>query len=158
MSESNNKLSQLIESTRQDAQAQLARTQALASRTPPQARGKQIFTLLLVAVFAAVLLYQFPRFSEPYTWPDPANNPALAEADLIEVVGLIEAYRISQGQYPAALSQLALPEGLAAIVASTVPLYRPSEGSYTLEWTLPPWRAAYDSQSGKVSVEPAGKQ
>ena len=157
MSDSNNKLNQLIESTRQDAQAQQIRADALANRSTPQPRGKQIFTMVLAAAFAMVLLYQFPRFSEPYMWPDPATNPAAAEADLIELVGLIETYRISQGQYPSAISQIGLPEGLAATIAASALTYRPTDKAYTLAWTLPNWRASYDSQTEKASVEPLDK-
>lgn len=157
MSAPNNDLNQLIDSTRQDAQAQQARAQALSEQRAAPPRGKQIFALVLVAICAAVLFQQYPRFSEPYTWPDPATNSAAAEAELVELVGWIEAYRLSQGQYPAVLSQMNLPETLATLVASTSPQYRPAEKSYTLDWTLPHWRATYDSQTEKVSVEPVDK-
>ncbi|TSA12666.1 MAG: hypothetical protein D4R79_07195 [Comamonadaceae bacterium] len=158
MSDSNNKLNQVIEAARQDAQAQQVRADALAKRPTPQPRGKQIFTMLLLAAFAMVLLYQFPRFSEPYTWPDPASNPTAAEADLIAVVGLIEAYRISQGKYPVVLSQVAIPQGLAALISESALRYMPSEQAYTLDWTLPNWHATYDSQTEKLSVQPVGKK
>jgi hypothetical protein len=158
MSDSNNKLNELIESARQDVQAQQVRADAMAKRPTPQPRGKQIFTMVLVAAFAMVLWYQFPRFSEPYTWPDPASNPTAAEADLIAVVGLIEAYRISQGKYPEVLSQVAIPEGLAALISEWALQYRPSEQAYTLDWTLPNWHATYDSQTEKLSVQPVDKK
>lgn len=157
MSSPDNNLNQLIQSTQQDAQAQQRKLEVLASQPAPQLRGKQIFTALLMAVFAVVLVVQFPRFSEPFTWPDPASTPGAAEADLIEVVSLIEIYRLSQGQYPAVLSQLALPVGLAAQVAEFPPAYRPGETGYTLEWTLPHWRTSFDSQTQKLSVTPKSK-
>lgn len=158
MSDSNNKLNQVIEAARQDAQAQQAKVDAQISKVVTPPRGKQIFTMLLLAALAMVLLYQFPRFSEPYTWPDPASNPTAAEADLIAVVGLIEAYRISQGKYPVVLSQVAVPEGLAALISESALQYMPSEQAYTLDWTLPNWHATYDSQTEKLSVQPVGKK
>lgn len=133
MSAPNNDLNQLIDSTRQDAQAQAAEAQALQDQPALAPRGKQMATAALLAAFAAVLFHQYPRFTEPYIWPDPATSSAAAEADLIEVVSGIEAYRISQGQYPAVLSQVALPEGLAARVSSTLLQYRPGEKSFTLD-------------------------
>ena len=158
MSEPSNNLNQLIQSTQQDAQAQQRKMEALASQPAPKPRGKQILTAVLMAVFAVVLVVQFPRFSEPFTWPDPANNPSAAEADLVEVISLIEIYRLSQGKYPAVLSQLTLPAGLAGLLAESPLTYRPSETGYTLAWTLPHWQANYDSVSEKISVTPLGKR
>ncbi len=157
MNDSNN-LDQLIESARQDTQAQQSKADAQLNKVASQPRGKQILTALLMAVFAVVLFTQYPRFTEPYAWPDPATNPSAAEGELIAVVGLIEAYRISQGQYPAVLSQVAIPEGLASLIAESVLVYRPGEQAYTLDWTLPHWHANYDSLTEKVSVEPLGKR
>jgi thiamine kinase-like enzyme len=157
MNDSNNDLSDLIESAHQDAQAQQDRAKERLNHAASQPRGKQIFTAVLMTVFAVVLFTQYPRFSEPYTWPDPATSSSAAEGELITVVGLIEAYRISQGQYPAVLSQVAFPEGLTALMAESVLVYRPAEQSYTLDWTLPHWTASYDSQTAKVSVVAAGK-
>ena len=157
MSTPNNDLNQLIDATRQDAQAQQAKAQAALDQPARVTRGKQIMAAMLMAALGTVLFHQYPRFSEPYTWPDPATSTSAAEADLVEVVSAIELYRITQGQYPAVLSQIHLPEGLAARVSSTPPQYRPAENAYTLEWTLPHWRASYDSQTEKVSVEPVGK-
>ena len=104
MSDANN-LDQLIESARQDTQAQQAKADAQLNKVASQPRGKQILSALLLAVFAVVLFTHYPRFTEPYTWPDPTTNPSAAEGELIAVAGLIEAYRISQGQYPAVLSR-----------------------------------------------------
>ncbi len=157
MNDSNNNLSDLIESAHQDAQAQQAKADERLNQAASQPRGKQIFTAVLMAVFAVVLFTQYPRFSEPYTWPDPVKSSSAAEGELIAVVGLIEAYRFSQGQYPAVLSQVAMPPGLATLIAESVLVYRPTEQAYTLDWTLPHWRASYDSQTETVSVVPAGK-
>ena len=157
MSDSNNQLGDLIESARKDVQAQQAKVdeQTHKAQTPP--RGKQILAALLLAVLTVVLFYQYPRFSEPYAWPDPATNPSVAEGSLIEVVSLIEAYRISQGKYPEQLSQIAIPQGLAQRIADSPLLYQPAERAYTLEWTLQHWRTRYDSLTEKVSVEPLAK-
>ncbi len=114
-------------------------------------------TAVLLAVLAVVLFYQAPRFSQPYTWPDPSTHSGMAEADLIALVSLIETYRVAQGQYPLRLSQLELPQGLADLVASSAPQYRPVDKAYTLDWTLPHWHATYDSRTENVSVEPVAK-
>jgi hypothetical protein len=158
MSDSNNNLGELIESTRQDAQAQQAEADAKLNSVASQPRGKQMLTAVLMVVFAVVLFYQYPRFAEPYTWPDPATNSGAAEGVLIEVVGLVESYRISQGRYPDTLSQIAIPAGLSALITDSVLLYKPGEQSYKLDWTLAHWHASYDSQTEKVSVTPSGKQ
>ena len=158
MSDANNKLDQLIQSTRLDAREQQANVDAQISKVATPPRGKQILTAVLMAVCAVVLFTQYPRFTEPYTWPDPAANPSAAEGELMAVVGLIETYRISQGQYPAVLSQIAIPEGLAVLIAESVLVYRPVEQAYTLDWTLPHWRASYDSLTEKISIEAVGKK
>ena len=158
MSDSNNKLSDLIESTQQDALAQQAKMEQGLQQAVNQPRGRQIFAAVLMVAFAFVLFTQYPRFSEPYTWPDPATNSGAAEGELAAVAGLIEAYRISQGSYPSTLSQVALPEGLAALIADSVLVYRTADQTFTLDWTLPHWHATYDSQSEAVRVEPAVKK
>jgi len=154
MNDSNNNLGELIESARKDVQAQQAKVDEQIHKAPTPPRGKQIFTALLLVVLTVVLFYQYPRFSEPYAWPDPATNPSAAEGSLIEVVALIETYRISQGRYPEQLSQIAMPQGLASLIADSPLLYRPAEQTYNLDWTLPHWRATYDSLTEKVSMEP----
>lgn len=157
MSDSNNNLGDLIESARKDVQAQQAKVEDQIHKAPTPPHGKQIFAALLVVVLTFVLFYQYPRFSEPYTWPDPATNPSAAEGSLLEVVGLIETYRISQGKYPEQLSQIAIPQGLAQLNADSPIVYRPTEQAYTLEWTLSHWRTRYDSLTDKVSIEPIAK-
>lgn len=158
MNAPNNDLKQLIESNRQDAQAQQVSVQAQMEQRATAPRGKQIFACAIVAVCAVVLFRQYPRFSEPYTWPDPATNASAAEADMVEVVSAIALYRVSQGQYPAVLSQVALPERLAARVANSLLQYKPNETAYTLDWTQPHWRVSYDSQTDKISVAPVEKR
>lgn len=158
MSDFNPKLGDLIDATQQDALAQQDKVEKNIHQVAKQPRAKQIFTALLLAVFAVVMFTQYPRFSEPYAWPDPSTHPGAAEGELITVVGLIEAYRISQGRYPATLSQVAIPEGLAALIADSALDYRAAEQSYTLDWTLPHWQASYNSVTEKVSVVPAAKK
>ena len=158
MSDPKNNLSDLIESSRQEAQAQQAKLDALRDQSAPAPRAKQILTTLLLAAAAVSLFYQAPRFTEPLVWPDPATNPAAAEGDLAEVVGFIEAYRLSQGKYPATLSQVNFSSGLAALISESVLRYQPTEQGYALDWTQANWHATFDSVTQKVVVEPAGKK
>lgn len=157
MSNSNRNLGDLIESTRKDAQAQQAKAEEALSRSSQQPRGKQILAALLMVVFAGVLVTQYPRFGEPLSWPDPASNPSAAEGELVAVVSLVEAYRISQGKVPTALNQISIPQSLATLIAETELVYRPGEQAYTLDWKLPHWLASYDSSTEKLSIEPVGK-
>ena len=158
MTEPHNKLGDLIDATRQDAQMQQARLEAEISKSAAPPRGKQILGAVLLIALAAVLFYQYPRFTEPYAWPDAASQSGAAEGNLMAVVGLIETYRIAQGKYPEVLSQVAVPEGLAALMADAPLLYQPSDKAYTLDWTRANWHARYDSQTEAVNVEPVVKQ
>jgi hypothetical protein len=158
MSEPHNNLGDLIDSTRQDAQAQQAKLEAEISKSAAPPRGKQMLSAVLLIVCAVVLYYQYPRFSEPYAWPDPASHAYAVDGNLVEVVGLIETYRIAQGKLPEVLSQVAIPEGLAALMAQSPLLYQPRDQAYTLDWTLANWHASYDSQTEKVNVEPVVKK
>lgn len=158
MSDAHNKLDDLIESSRQDVQAQQARLEAEIGKSAPPPRGKQFFASVLLAVLAVLLLYQYPRFTEPYAWPEPATHANAAEGSLMEVVGLIETYRISQGKVPEVLSQVAIPAGLAALMGESPLLYQAREQAYTLDWTLAHWHATYDSQTETVNVAPVVKK
>ena len=160
MSESETKpdLKQLIDNANQGVVQQQAATAALASQQPTQSNTKNIFGYLLFAVFVVAAIFQFPRIQAPYAWPDVGSSSAAAEADLEAVVGFIETFRLSQGQYPATLGQVNFPEGLANRMATSKPDYVPVDNAYTLAWAQPNWVARYSSASGKISVEPtAGK-
>ena len=111
----------------------------------------------LAVACVGMLAYQAPRISAPYESPDADSSPAVADADLEAVVSLIEAYRLGQGRYPAVLSDIRLPEGLAEVVAGSTLEYRPGEAGYVLDWTLPHWQATYSSETGKGSVQPRAK-
>jgi len=159
MSESQSKptLNQLIGEAREGAIQQQEATHSRGNQRPMHLPNKSILGLLLLGVLAVVLGIQYPRMQAPYSWPEAKSSSVMVEADLEAVAGLIETYRISQGQYPAVLSQVTLPGGLAALVTSSVLVYRPMETAYTLDWTLPYWHATYDSRTGKTNVEPVGK-
>jgi hypothetical protein len=100
----------------------------------------------------------YPRINSPYAWPDVNSSPSVAEADLEAIVGVIETYRFSQGQYPTTLSQVRFPDGLAKMVEGSKLDYSPSEKGYALAWALPNWLASYTSETGKINVEPKGKR
>ena len=150
-------LNQLIDEAHEGAGRQQAAMTASVNQRPAQPKAKRILGLLLLAALVAAFFIQYPRIQAPYAWPDAKSSPVAAEADLEAVAGLIEIYRLLQGQYPAVLSQLALPAGLAALVAGSVLVYTPGDAAYTLDWTLPHWHATYDSRTGKTAVEPVGK-
>lgn len=147
-------LNQLIDEAREGATEQHAATPS--QRSSPLS-VKTIFGWLVLMVFVIVLFIQYPRIQAPYDWPAVNSNPVMAEADLEAVAGFIEAYRLSQGQYPSVLSQVALPEGLVSLIARSVLVYSPADTAYTLDWTLEHWHATYDSKIDKFNVKPLGK-
>ena len=134
-----------------------AQAAAQAGRQAAPGRGRQVLAGALALACAGLLAVQLPRMAAPYEWPDPDRNPVVADADLETMVGLIEAYRLARGRYPASLADIRLPQGLAEVVAGSKLEYRLAETSYALEWTLPHWRATYSSESGQASVQPRGK-
>ncbi len=159
MSESQTKpnLNQLIEDAHQGVEQQQAATAALANQRTTQSNIKDILGYLLLVAFIVVAIVQYPRINAPYAWPDVDSSPTVAEADLEAIVGVIETYRFSQGQYPTTLSQVRFPDGLAKMVEGSKLDYSPSEKGYALAWALPNWLASYTSETGKISVEPKGK-
>ena len=158
MSEHHNNLGDLIDSARQDVLAQQAKLEAELNKSATKPRGKQILTAVLLAVCAVVLYFQYPRFAEPYAWPDPSNHSSAAEGSLLAVVGMIETYRMAQGKVPEVLSQVALPEGLTTLIAESPIQYQVHDQTYTLDWPLAQWRATYDSQTETVNVVPVDKK
>lgn len=157
MSDSNNDLADLIESTRQDAQAQREKQDSETSMLGRRSHGRQIFAVVLLALSAGVLLYQYPRFAEPYAWPEASLNSSVAEGDLMEVVGLIETYRMSHGKVPEVLSQVNIPEGLTSLISESTLLYQPRDQAYSLDWTFANWHATFESQTQVATVEPVVK-
>jgi hypothetical protein len=157
MSEQNKptSLDGLVEAATDSVRQELGKAAELANKQPPQPRARQIFTAMPIAIFAAVLLYQFPRFAEPYALPDPATNPKVIEAELEAIAGLIEDYRFSQGKYPESLNQVRLPVGLDEAVANTKLEYQLKENSYVLNWTPFHWQAVLDGATGKIVVTSA---
>lgn len=160
MSESQTKpnLNQLIEEAHQGVVQQHKATAVLANKRSGQSNVKDVIGYVLLLAFIVVAFVQYPRINSPYAWPDVNSSPSVAEADLEAIVGVIETYRFSQGQYPATLSQVRFPDGLAKMVAGSKLDYSPSEKGYALAWALPNWLASYTSETGKISVEPKGKR
>lgn len=151
-------LNQLIQDAHQGVAKQQAATAAAANQAPRPSHAKTILGYVLLVVLAVVVFFQYPRINAPYIWPDAASSPAAAEADLEAVIDVIETYRISQGRYPAKLSDIRLPTALAQSVEGTTLDYAPSDKGYTLTWQPTGWLAAYSSETGKVSVAPAVKR
>ncbi len=135
----------LVEAATESVRQQQDKAAELAAKQPSQPRTRQIFTLMPIAIFAAVLFYQFPRFVEPYALPDPATNPKVIEAELEAIAGVIEAYRFSKGKYPESFDQVRLPAGLAEAVAKTRLEYQLKNNSYVLSWTPFHWQAVLDA-------------
>jgi hypothetical protein len=150
-------MEQMAEGAAQGIREQQSRAAEQAARQAAPRQGKFVLAVALVVACVGMLAYQMPRISAPYEWPDPDRSPAVADADLETVVSLIETYRVSQGRYPAALSDIRLPEGLAEVVGKSKLEYRLGETGYLLDWTLPHWHATYSSETGKPSVQPRAK-
>jgi hypothetical protein len=150
-------LEQLVEGAAQGMREQQAKAAAQTARQPAPRRGRVVLAGTLALVCAGLLAVQAPRIAAPYEWPDPDRNPVVADADLETMVGLIEAYRLARGRYPASLADISLPQGLAEVVAGSKLEYRLAETSFALEWTLPHWQANYSSESGQASVQPRSK-
>ena len=149
-----NDLEDLIQTTTDDLRQQQEKANIFAAKRPSPLRGKQILALFLLAVFSGVLYYQYPQIVEPYALPDARTDPAVVEADLEVIGGLIEAYRLSKGKYPEGLDRVLLPAGVAELVARFPPEYRLSDKSFTLEWKPYRWHAVYESDTGKINVVP----
>lgn len=156
MSDQGNKhsLEQLADSAAQGVREQQSRSAELATRQATPGKGKPALAAALVLACVGLLVYQAPRFSAPYDWPDPDRNPITADADLETVVGLIEVYRAVNGRLPDTLDQVRLPKGLAAVIAGTKLEYLPKDDTYKLDWTLPHWHATFASDTGRASVQP----
>ena len=151
-------LNQLIEEAHQGVVQQQEATAAIAGKRSTPSNVKNLLGYLLLAVFLVVVFLQYPRINAPYVWPDANASPIAAEADLEAVVALIETYRRSQGQYPASLGEIQLPDGLAKMVEVSKLDYSPRDQGYALAWTLPNWLATYNSATEKIGVEPGGKR
>lgn len=156
-SETKPDLKQLIGAANEGVEQHQASVAALANRRPAQSHAKAAFAYVLMAGCVAMALLQYPRIQAPYEWPDADASSEAAEADLEAVVAAIEGYRSAQGQYPASLGLVSIPEGLAPVVASTKLDYAPGDNAYTLTWSLPHWIARYSSAAGKISVERQAK-
>jgi hypothetical protein len=128
-------------------------SETMARHGTSPSRLKEGMAVVLLCVAVGTLSLQFPRFTEPYSRPDPNTNPAVVEADIGTLAGVIEAYRMSRGAYPASLDEVRFPDGLRELVKGTRLSYQSRNSSYTLDWTLPRWHAVYDGDTGLAKVE-----
>lgn len=146
---------ELANSANASIRHQQEKSAALAAAQPKPSSTKKIFMIILLLAFAGTAWVQYPRFHEPFGRPDPNQDQAVAEADLRVIALELEAYKVSQGNYPATLDQARLPDFLAAFVSEQKIDYKPTEKGYVLDWKLPRWRAVFDGESGKVAISPA---
>lgn len=139
-----------------DAQnARLAAARAARPSGPGPLKG--IVTAVLVAALAASLWIQWPRFTEPFEFPDAATFSGIAEADLDTLAGVITAFRVSQGRLPEALDDVNLPDGLRELVSQSRVKYQRDGDRYQLTWKSPQWDVAFDSATGKTTVAKAAQ-
>jgi hypothetical protein len=150
-------LEQLAEGVTQTILEQQTRAAEQSARQAAPKKGNLVLAIVLMVACVGMLAYQAPRIATPYEWPDADSSPMVADADLEAVVSLIETYRLSQGRYPAALSDIRLPQGLSEVVAGSELAYRPAGAGYVLDWTLPHWHATYSSETGQANVQPRAK-
>lgn len=133
---------------------QQEKADALAEKRAKPSITKQVFVSMLIVAFAAIALVQYPRFHEPFGRPDPNQDAAVAEADLIVISMMIQGYNLAQGKLPSTLDEIRLPDSLATFVVENKIAYRLTEKSYALDWNLPRWTAVFDGETGKVDVVP----
>ncbi|MFZ4479781.1 MAG: hypothetical protein ACOYNZ_07815 [Rhodoferax sp.] len=146
-------LEQVVSQADAQVQEQRRRSQAMLKQRASASRFKEVLTGVLLVVALGSLAVQFPRFSEPYRWPDPNTNPSVAEADMDAIAAVIESYRISRGAYPASLDEVRFPDRLRDLIEAGNLRYQPRNASFVLDWTLQRWHAVYDGDTGQVKVE-----
>lgn len=154
MSESQPKpnMSQLIQEAHEGV-VQKQEDAALAiQKQPTESKIKTILAYVLVVFCITLAVTQYPRIHKPYSWPDSTNSIAI-EADMEAVVGVIEAYRLSQGQYPDSLIQIRIPNSLENIMNASTLNYSLNEKNYVLTWNHSNGVASYNSQYGKINLD-----
>ena len=134
------------------AQADEAIRKATTPRTHPV---KTAFTLLLPVAFVGLLLYQYPRFIEPYPIPDPTKDASVAAADLEALAETIAIYKTATGRLPENLEAIGMPPEYRAFVKESGIVYKLNGDNFTLDWSLPKWNVGYDSSKEKVETKPS---
>lgn len=147
-------ISELVGAANSAVRQQQENSAALAAAVPQQSRIKQILAIALLIAFASVAWVQYPKISEPFGRSDPNESAEVAEADLKAIAMMIQTFRTSQGEYPATLDQVRLPEFLATFVAEQKIVYRKTDAAYVLDWKLPRWHAMLNGETGKVEITP----
>ncbi len=130
---------------------------ALAVQNRGSSTTKRLVTLVLLALLGVVIFFQFPRFSEPFDWPDAEKDSAVAEAELEVTGSLIEAFKLVQGRLPTSLAELSLPAGPRQKAASAGLTYEQADGSYVLTWITPNFKVVLNGASGRSEVLSATK-
>ncbi len=134
-------------------QQRQAEEKAAAQIKKAQKSRSPVMPLLVMVVFIGIGIVQFPRFSQPYAWPDADKDPAVVEADIETIAAVIEVYRAATGKYPASIEDIKLPGALAEVIKQTQLKYAVSSESYALDWALPHWTVAFDGQVRKAKIE-----
>ena len=150
-------LKKLVAHAYQDVAQQQAETAAAGNQHRARSNIRNVLCCTLLLGLAVAVFIQYPRINEPYVWPDAASSAVAAEADLEAVVGAIETFRLSRGQYPSTLGEVHFPGGLAQIMAGSELDYSPNDKGYALTWTLPDWVGRYSSTDGQIIVEPRAR-
>ena len=80
-------------------QQRQAEEKAAAQIKKAQKSRSPVVPLLVMVVFIGIGIVQFPRFSQPYAWPDADKDPAVVEADIETIAAVIEVYRAATGKH-----------------------------------------------------------
>ena len=113
--------------------------------------------LVLLATSFGTLAFQWRALREPFAVASVGERAAVVEADLRAIASFVDAYRLSQGRYPDSLTEVRLPEGLAALASEVGVQYARADAAYTLRWAASTQQLVFDGASGQIQPAAGNK-
>lgn len=154
----NDPLHQLAQRAETTVAAQEAHSTAMAAQAAAvgqrSSRFQHALLLVLVLIWVASMALQWRALREPFQTAVPGESAAAAEADLRAIAIFVDAFQFSQGRYPDTLSEVRLPDGMAALVRDHGVRYQRTDAGYTLQWMLPAQQLVYDGVTGETRHTP----